>query len=406
MIEECAMNEPLKLETETFRAFGRRWMGVRTALSPLESGAMPIAPAALQEYQAMGLLDAGGQPTPGLNSILSVLGQANAMVDLTLLAGGEEIQYTMYFSPAGAAPVLVTTIDSTTTIRPTASADPIVNDLAAIMPATTGVSSPFSADIPPKDALILAALMDQQRLSAHAAAAHSISTPVPPVVYYPPELEPILENFMASPSSWLLLSMVYALTDVPSVPGDEIGQAFSRLVSAGYLTRSGQGYILQQKLLSFANSLLSPQFSLLCTIRLLGPNARVSAVEFDSIGFEGGILSMISSRDDSGTLSLRIMAPEAFLDIVRRLAASPQLVAGTLGIHELPGMAPQPFQQEKGPSGLFCPACGSPAAPGAKFCQSCGAPLEQPPAAATCVECGQPLRPGAKFCPKCGRKVG
>lgn len=165
--------------------------------------------------------------------------------------------------------------------------------------------------------------------------------------------------------------------------------------------------LLRQNLLSLANRLLSPEFSLLCAIRLLGPNARVSTVEFDSIGFDGGILSMISCRDDAGTLSLRALAPEAILDIVRRLASSPQSIAETLGIPDLPGSpAPQPLRQEKEPSGSFCPACGSPAAPGAKFCRSCGAPLEQPAVGATCTGCGQPLRPGATFCPKCGRKVG
>jgi hypothetical protein len=399
------MNEPVTLDTETFRVIGRRWTGVRTALSPLESGAMPIPPADQQHLQARGLLNADGQPTPGLNSTLSVLGQTNAMLDLTLLAGGGEIQHAMYFSPTGATPVLVTTVGRSVTIHPTASTDLILNDLAAKIPAAHNVSSPFSAVLPNKDARILAALMDQQRLSAQSAAAQP-AAPVPPVVYYPSELEQILQNFMASPPSWLLLSMVSTLIETESVSGDEIGQAFSRLISAGYLARSGQGYILRQNLLSLANRLLSPEFSLLCTISLLGPNGRVSMVEFDSIGFDGGILSVISRRDDSTTLSIRAMAPEAFRDIVSRLTATPQSVAGILGIPELPGMAaPQSVRQEKGPSGSFCPACGSPAAPGAKFCRTCGAPLGQPPAAATCMACGQPLRPGVKFCNKCGTKV-
>lgn len=400
------MNEPVTLDTETFRVIGRRWTGVRTALSPLESGAMPIPPADQQHLQAMGLLNAIGQPTPGLNSTLSVIGQANAMVDLTLLVSGGEIQHAVYFSPAGATPVLVTTVGSSVTIHSTASTDLILNDLAAKIPAAHNVSSPFSAVLPNKDARILAALMDQQRMSAQAAAAQP-AAPVPPVVYYPFELEQILQNFMKSPPSWLLLSMVSTLIETASVSGDEIGQAFSRLVSAGYLTRSGQGYILRQNLLSLANRLLSPEFSLLCTIRLLGPNGRVSMVEFDSIGFDGGIMSVISRKDDAGTLSIRTMALEAILDIIRQLAASPQSVAGTLGIPEFAGFtAPQPLQQEKQPSGLFCPACGSAAGSGAKFCRSCGALLGQPPAAATCMECGQPLRPEVKFCNKCGTKVG
>jgi hypothetical protein len=399
------MNEPLKLETETFRAIGRRWTGVRTALSPLESGAMPIAPAALQEYQAMGLLDAGGQPTPGLNGVLSVLGQANAMVDLTLLAEGIEIQYTMYFSPSGAAPVLVTTIGSTTTIHPTASADPIVNDLAEKMPVTEG-SPTFSADLPPKEARVLAALIDQQRMSAQDASSAQSATPIPPVVYYPFELEQILQNFTKSPPSWLLLSMVTTLTDTVPLSSDEIGKALSGLLSEGHLNRSGQGYILRQNLLSLANRILSPGFALLCAIRILGPEGTTGQMDFDSIVFDGGILSVISRADSTGALSLKAMAPEGFLDIVRRLAESPHSVGEALGIPDLPGFtAPQPVRQGKAPSGSFCPACGSPAAAGAKFCRSCGAPLEQPADTATCTECGQPLRPGARFCPKCGQKT-
>lgn len=399
------MNEQVVLDAETFRAIGRFWKGSRSALSPLEPGLNPIPPAGQQQLQAIGFLDTAGQPTSGLNHVLSVLGQANTSIDITLLSGRGEIQHTMYFSPAGSAHVLATTVGSSVTIHPTSSTDLILNDLAAEIQAAYSVSSPFSAVLPNKDARILAALIDQQRVSAQEAAEQP-AAPVPPVVYYPFELEQILENYMASPPSWLLLSMVSTLSDTISVSGDDIGKAFSRLISAGYLTRSGQGYILRQNLLSLANRLLSPEFSLLCTIRLLGLNGRASIVKFDSIGFDGGIVSVISRNDDAGTLSIRAMALEAILDIIRQLAASPQSAVVTLGIPEFAGFtAKQSFQQEKQPSGSFCPACGSTVGCGAKFCRSCGAPLGQPPAAATCMGCGQPLRPGAKFCNKCGTKV-
>lgn len=399
------MHEPVTLDGETFRAIGRRWTGVRTAISPLESGAAPIPPSGQQQLRTLGLIDAGGHPTPKLNGILSVLGRADAVVDLVLLAGGEEIRHAICFSSAGPSPVLVTTVGDTVTVHPAGSPDLAVNDLAARMPSMPDAPAPFSADLLPQDARILAALLDLQRQSALAAAAAQPGAPAAPVVFYPFEIEEILQEYIKSPPSWLLLSMVSTLTEPASISGEDIGRIFSRLVSRGHLTRSGQGYIFQQTLLNCANRLLSPGYVLLCTSRTLGPASRVSKAEVNCIGFDGGILSLISGPEGAGTLSIRTMALESVLDIVRRLAVSPNLSAAAAGLPDVCNSPPpQPLPSVR--DGSFCPACGAPAGPGAKFCRSCGAPLGQPPAPAACPACHQPVRPGAKFCKNCGTKIG
>lgn len=401
------MYGPITLKTEIFRVLGRRWTGIHTPLSPLESGAMPILPAHQEQLQRSGFVDAGGRLTPEIYHLFSVLGQASTVVDLTYLDKQGEIQHVIHVSPESAEPVVVTTTGDSTTVQLLSSPDMLLNELAGRLPGSQGSSMPFSVDLPPKDALILAALMDQQRQSAQATMASKPTAQAPPVIFYPYELEQILHNYVRSAWNWPLLALISTITAPEAPSGDEIGQVFSRLISSGCLVRSGQGYIFHAHLLSFVNRLLVPEFSLLCTTRTLRSPGRISKDEFDIIGFDGGILSIVSHQDDTNVVAIRAMAPDAILDIVRRAATAYKSFPGSHEISCPSGSAsPQSFQQGPKQSGSFCTSCGTPAGSGAKFCRSCGAPLEQTSIPATCPGCGQLVRTGAKFCRYCGQKVG
>jgi hypothetical protein len=399
------MNGPITLETDVYTAMGSLWSGKRTALSPLESGTAPLNASQRDQLQQLGLINAQGQPTLRLNNILSVLGEAGIAVDILSITGEGESQYTSYFSSDASVAVLVKTEGASTMIFSAPSPEDVLGDLRMKMGPAPPPSAGFRTDLSPDEALVLAALIDQQRQSVMATGASQSPDSVPPVVFYAHEVEQILQNYMKNPPSWPVLALVSAMTEPRALPGDAIGQVLSRLVTEGHLTRSGQGYIFQNTLHEYVHTLLQPEYYLMITVHTLNTGAWTAEDEFFSIRFSNGIFSAIRRNGDAATLYIGSRTQDSIMETLGRILINPRSFAVSLGLPAGPGSPVPPSPAPTPSSGSFCPACGSPAQPGAKFCRSCGAALAPPAGPPTCPRCGQEVRDGAKFCNKCGQKL-
>ncbi|MDG6256954.1 MAG: zinc ribbon domain-containing protein [Methanomicrobiaceae archaeon] len=400
------MNGPITLETDVYTAMGSLWSGNRTAISPLESGTAPPNASQRDQLLQLGLINAQGQPTLRLNNILSVLGEAGISADILCITGEVEAQYTSYFSSDASVAVLVKTEGASTTIFPAPSPEDVTGDLCAKMGPAEAPSTGFRAEISPDEALVLAALIDQQRQSVTAMIASQSADSIPPVVFYAYEVEQILHNYLKNLPSWPVLALVSAITEPHALTGDAIGQVLSRLVTEGFLTRSGQGYIFQNALHAYVGTLLRPEYYLMVTVRTLRSGARTAEEECFSIRFTNGIFSAIHRSEDADTLYLRSRTQDSVMETLRQILINPRSFAMSLGIPSGSGsLASPPTPATKPSSGEFCPACGVPAQPGAKFCRSCGAALSPSAGPPACPRCGQEVREGARFCNTCGQKI-
>jgi hypothetical protein len=400
------MNGPITLETDLYTALGSLWSGKRTALSPLEPKTAPLNASQRNRLQQLGLINAQGQPTLRLNNILSVLGEAGIEIDIQCITAEAEIQYTSYFSSDASVAVLVKTEGASTTIFSAPSPEDVTGDLSVKMGPAEAPSTGFRAEFSPDEALVLAALIDQQRQSVMATGASQSPDSIPPVVFYAHEVEQILQNYLKNLPSWPVLALVSAMTEPRALPGDAIGQVLSRLVTEGHLTRSGQGYIFQNTLHEYVGTLLQPEYYLMITVRTLESGARTAEEVFFSIRFSNGIFSAIHRSDDADTLYIRSRTQDSILETLRQILINPRSFAVSLALPAGSGSPVPPSPAPTPSSGRFCPACGAPAQPGAKFCGSCGAALAPPAGPPTCPRCGQEVREGAKFCNKCGQKLG
>jgi hypothetical protein len=401
------MNDPITLDTELYRALGGIWSGSRTAISPLEPGTGPLSASQRDRLQQRGLINAQGSPTIRMNTILSVLGEAGIAVELLCITDEQEVQYDQYYASDMSVSVVVKTEGTTTTIFDTTSTTDILSELDAnIGPAPASVLD-FGADLSFDEARVLAALMDQQRQSAMAMGASPSPDAIPPVVFYAYEVEQILNTYTKNLPSWPVLALVSTMKQAGSLSGDEVGQVLSRLVTGGFLARSGQGYIFQNAVGAYVNTLLQLNYYLMVTVRTLRPDAGVSEEEFECIGFSDGILSLVCRDDDAGTVYIRSMTQDAIMESLRQILSNPRTFVMHLDLSTENGSPIPPSSPEPSPpSGSFCPACGAPVTPDAKFCGSCGAALTPPAGPPTCPRCGEEVREGAKFCNKCGQKLG
>lgn len=400
------MNGPITLETDVYTAMGSLWSGKRTAISPLESGTAPLSASQRDQLQQMGLINVQGHPTLRLNNILSVLGETGIAVDILCITGEGEIQYSSYFSSDASVAVLVKTEGASTTIYSAPSPEDVLRDLSVKMAPASAPSTGFEAEISSDEALVLAALIDQQRQSVMATIASQSADSIPPVVFYAYEVEQILQNYLKNLPSWPVLALVSATTEPRNLQGDAIGKVLSRLVTEGHLTRSGQGYIFQSAVHAYVGTLLQPEYYLMVTVHTLRTGTRTAEEEFLSIRFSNGIFSVIHRSDDADRLYMRSRTQDSILETLRQILINPRSFAVSLGIPVGSGSpVPAPSPTPAPSSGSFCPACGAPAQPGAKFCGSCGASLAPPAGPPTCPRCGQEVREGAKFCNKCGQKL-
>jgi len=371
--EEAQMNGPITLDTDVYTAMGSLWSGNRTAISPLESGTAPLNASQRDQLQQLGLINAQGQPALRLNNILSVLGEAGIGVDILCTTGAWESQYTSYFSSDASVAVLVKTEGASTTIFPAPSPEDVLGELRMKMGAAPPPSAGFRTDLSSVEALVLAALIDQQRQSVMATGASHPPDSVPPVVFYAHEVEQILQNYMKNLPSWPVLALVSAMTEPCALPVDTIGQMLSRLVTEGHLARSGQGYIFQTALHEYVHTILKPEYYLMITVRTLRSGARTAEEEFFSIRFTHGIFSAIRRSDDADTLYIRSRTQDSVMETLGQILINPRSFSMSLGIPAVSGSpAPSSIPTTKPSSGSFCPACGAPAQPGAKFCNKCG----------------------------------
>lgn len=219
------------LSPDLLGAIGGLVPGARSALSPLRLSEMP-SPEAITALRAHGVLGAMDALAPEWARRLSVLAESRAAARLRVRAR-EAFECTVYFAPDGGAPVSISRGPAGLLVEDPA---PVADLLAGLERLGGSIASPsldFAVELPGSDALVLAALLDHHRAASLAALARG---------------EEPAADAVGGDSLRAILSgtgvLVGAVREVWGEPLelDDAAPAAERLVAAGQLVESGDGW--------------------------------------------------------------------------------------------------------------------------------------------------------------------
>jgi len=408
------MRTSYSLDQEKFQDFRSYWEGGTTTISPFHSmQRIGVTEVHKKQFNEIGLLDDYYRKTKNMDDILRILSNPSARFIISYIDDKSNFKLTVYKQAENPEICAVLSKQEDVTIFYPISASEIAGLIrdTAIIPAISSPVVPVNLSLSRTDAAVLAVLIDIQRQSLSGQVqVESSGEGIKPVTSDSYEIFEILHNYEKNPQKWLIITLFFDDIPFEKIKEENIRQSLSRLFAQGYLSRSGDGYILDPRLLSLSKNLGNPTFIVLITSMALVKNHPAREVRHNIFGGSGSILIISSQSGAEGVISMETITPESVSTIIRQMIEDPS---------GRPGGAPPdvPFTREaestKSPlkgNGSVCPRCGNPLSENANFCRKCGYSLLSATGVKTapvyqCPQCGNPVNKGAKFCRKCGKSL-
>ena len=344
-----------------------------------------------------GVTGADGEPTAGTAALLAQLRDVRGFVRTAVGAHGRFTETIVYF-PLQGDPVLLQPGPDALQFTVPAPVDDVVAALAAQLGVSAAAMGDFAVELSAAEALVLAAVIDNQRRHVLQELAASR---IPERAFVDAGATRAALSAGTGSAQWLA-PIVAGMAGEEEAPAMEA--VLDSLRQTGLLQVSGGGYLPSEAVWNVARRM--PLIDRVCAVSA-GREADGAVVVTGFTGVVSGIFHLLHLESADGRIRFRTPSPREVLAEVEYLLKNPEALkplAETLPAEEPPGL-PQSA------AGSVCQACGSALPEGDAFCGRCGQAARQqpappaPPAPAYCRQCGQGVESGAKFCRTCGTAV-
>lgn len=423
----------LNMSSEMYETMLSLWPGETSMLSPLVPF-KPDLPARIQKkFQKSGWLNADCQPSQELAGLLQALAQTRVETNLLFSTTEQQKSYSIYAMPEGFSPlsVFTETTEETVILRTPQPQEEIINDLKAYVPYRQGNESPLKLEMEIADGLMLAALLDLQRLmvvfgaSMKNSPAETLELAQPALPQTAPLrgiwdegtiLKALQRDADAETAFWVISSTLETLVDKDEWTAQEVKTALQRLRGARLIEVLGEGrYALIGTALHLANLLAAPERMISLTRRWVVEEHGYSDIaDEEMMVICAPRTNLIFLRPSGDGIALCILPGDEMITAISAVLFSPPSQLQSLWQALFPISSKPAEKNEIATSGeVVCPQCGSQVKPGKKFCWNCGAAVQAGattttaplPVPITCPKCGQVIKPDKKFCGNCGNII-
>lgn len=406
------MRTSYSLNQDQFQAFRFYWEGETNTISPFHTlQRVGITEIQKKQFEENGLLDNEAQKTKDMEDILKILAMPAIRYIMRYTDNKSNFKLDIYQrSETGEKCVIFSMQDSRTIFYPCNTGEVsnlIRNTAVALDLLSSGV--PVALSLSRVDAAVMGVLIDIQRQSLfNQEKEGKIAEGMRPITSTAYEVFEVLHNYEKNPQNWPIITLFFEEIPFGKIKDGDVRESLSRIFAQGYLSRSGDGYVLVPALLPLSKTLVNPSFILLISAMALTEGHPAREIKQNILGGPDVIFRISSQSADEGIITMDTVISESVSNLIRQMINDPSRQFGDMPPDKTRGAGSTKIPVQV-PINV-CPQCGNPLSESANFCRKCGTSIQRTSEGTSvpisqCPQCGNPVNKGAKFCRKCGKNL-
>lgn len=296
---------------------------VPNSLSPLGIATGEPSPDAFtDQLRQLGLADAGGTLSTNLRSALRVLATSHLAVRIRLAALGRVLHFQVYVDPDGGPPVSLGSAPGGLQIERPAAPGGMLEAITDALGASPLLGCEFEANLAPLESLVLAVLLDAQRIANLRWFGDSADPP-------PQALDAATVRYRIETSrgsgDWLTGELRRLCGPSVETSPAAVDQALRNLEMAGHASRNGHGYGLGSSALLLAYRLLLPEAELEAAVIAESQQGQIIGSGFTCL--QSGVHDFLLLELTGNKVGLETVTAATVVEYLRAMLARPEAFA-------------------------------------------------------------------------------